>query len=212
MRGATFPERPGPLTLSLSRTGEGTRVRSFQVGAGGAPQSPLPFGRGRVGEADRVRGATSPERPDPSPCPSPERERGPAPDRFRPAQAEPAPHLSRSGEVECASAHRVRGATSPERPGPLTLSLSRTGEGTCATTFQASAGGAGAHLSRSGEVECASAHRVRGATFPDRANPSPCPSPERERGPAPDRSRSAQAEPAPTSPVRERSSRRQPTG
>ncbi|WP_431310977.1 ceramidase domain-containing protein [Methylobacterium nigriterrae] len=47
-------------------------------------------------------------------------------------KAEPEPGagpLSRSGEVESAKADRVRGATSPARPGPLTPTLSRTGEG-----------------------------------------------------------------------------------
>ena len=125
-----------PLTLSLSRTGEGTRDRSFQGGTGGAPPSPLPFGRGRVGEADRVRGA-----------------------RY------------------------------PDEPEPLTLSLSRTGEGTRANDFRVEPyEGASPHLSRSGEVESATADRVRGATSPDIAQPPPQPPPERERGPASRRS------------------------
>ena len=69
-----------------------------------------------------------------------------------------------------------------------------------------------AHLSGSGEVACASEHRVRGATAPEASHPSPCPSPERERGPAPDHLRPAQAKLAPTSPIRERSSRRSRPG
>ncbi|KAB1070712.1 hypothetical protein F6X53_29850, partial [Methylobacterium soli] len=83
---------------------------------------------------------------------------------------------------------------------------------------------------RPGVVESAIAERVRGATSPDNAHPSPQPSPARERGPVapsglvlvsaahpritsrtPDR-RCEQTSERITSPVRERSSRREPTG
>ncbi|GLS62910.1 hypothetical protein GCM10007888_12910 [Methylobacterium oxalidis] len=105
-----------------------------------------------------------------------------------------------SGEVGVAGAAALtspigRGRVGASRPGegfalsgevaPLTLSLSRTGEGTRARPVKFKAG-AGTHLSRSGEVECASAHRVRDQVYPERSHPSPRPSPDREREPAPD--------------------------
>ncbi|GJE35270.1 DNA polymerase IV [Methylobacterium oxalidis] len=100
--------------------------------AGPTPGAAHLSGSGEVAcaSAHRVRDQIFLEKSHPSPCPSPERERGPAPDHLRSAQEARRPHLSRSGEVESAQADRVRGATSPDEPAPLTLSLSRTGEGT----------------------------------------------------------------------------------